>query len=420
MPADRHDDDILDARLDAARNDVLGRIDQPPIGALRARAHAHRVRRRRVATAAVATLAVLTGGAVALRPQLGGDGTDREPGIAAAPVSVAPSPSEFRITSGGITLIGLEDGAEVANLPGRIGQVAFVDESTGYVLNDCTGDPACARTLARTTDGGRHWETSPVDPDVEVTELNAFPGGTVVLGTAYGSLVSDNSGRDWRRVPHEGASTGAMTDGDVMCRRRQDGAFKTAALSTGGRAVALATQPALDVRWVAPAATAARAWWVAGVDHDGRAAVAVTYDSGKSWRLRSFEEGDVGGISVAVHDRDVYVIVTGADGALRAIHHSTDGDHFDRTRTGGAQAQPGSVSGEAVPLPDGRLLIAGGDGTWWVSSDHGTTFGRLSGALPPVGELRRTAAGWVADDLYSAGYVAFSTDGVTWRKLWIT
>ncbi|GAB7049972.1 WD40/YVTN/BNR-like repeat-containing protein [Catenuloplanes indicus] len=419
MPAE---DPSLDERLDAARNDVLGRISQPPLGALRARAHAHRTRRRRAAAAAVATLAVLTGGAVALRPQFGGD-TGRGTPIAAVPVTASPSASaDTSVTSSdGITLIGLEDGAEITELPGRIGQVAFVDKTTGYVLNDCTGDPRCTRTLARTTDGGRRWETSPVDTDLDITELNAFAGGTVVLGSKTESLVSGNSGRDWTRVPNEGSSAHSLTDGDVMCRRQAEGgAFKTAALSTGGRAVALATQPALDVRWVAPAATASRAWWVAGVDQAGKAAVAVTHDAGKSWDLHSFGTGGVEGISVAVRNEHVYVIVTGEDDAVLAIHHSTDGgDSFHTTRTAGSTGKPGSVSGEAVPLPDGRLLVASGGATWWVSADHGATFTKLTGPLPNVGDLRRTTAGWVAENLYGSGYVAFSTDGLTWQKLWI-
>ncbi|WP_033343718.1 WD40/YVTN/BNR-like repeat-containing protein [Catenuloplanes japonicus] len=419
MPAEEQP--TLDAQLDAARNDMLARIDQPPLGAVRARAHAHRARRRRVVTAAVATLAVLTGGAVALRPQLGGDGADRQAPIVAAPVSASPSPSATdEITTDGISLIGLTAGAEVEELPGRIGQVAFVDASTGYVLNDCAGDKTCVRMLARTTDGGRRWETSPVGTEQEITELNAFAGGSVVLTTTGGSLVSQDSGRTWSPGSDEGASTDALPDGDVMCRRPvENGAFKTAALSTGGRAVALATQPELDVRWVAPAATVSHAWWVAGIDHYGRPAVAVTRDSGQNWQLESFDVDGVTGISVAVRDRDVYAILTGDGDALKAIYHSDDGATFHPTRAAGSDLKPGSVAGEAVPLPDGRLLVASGGATWWVSADHGATFEKLTGAMPSVGELRRTAAGWVADNLYGTGYVAFSTDGATWQKLWI-
>jgi hypothetical protein len=412
----------LDAALDAARNDMLGRIDQPPLGALRARAHAHRARRRRIAAAAVATLAVLTGGAVALRPQLGGDAPERDTPIAAAPVSASPSTvPPTSVTGAGISLIGLTPDATVADLPGRIDRVAFVDQRTGYVLNDCAGDPSCVRTLARTTDGGLTWETSAIATGLEITELNAFPGGSVVLGTSAASLVSADSGRTWTEVPNDSESTDALPDGDMMCRRPlKNGAFKTAALSTGGRTVALATQPAFDVRWVAPAATGSRAWWVAGVDQHGDAAVAVTHDSGQSWQPTSFPVDGVTDVSVAARDGDVYVIVSGADDALLAIYHSTDdGVSFHRTRTAGTGAEPGSVSGEAVPLPDGRLLIASGGATWWVSADHGATFTRITDSLPSVGELHRTAAGWVADDLYGTGYVAFSTDGLTWQKLWI-
>ncbi|MFI5845872.1 hypothetical protein ACIA8K_39830 [Catenuloplanes sp. NPDC051500] len=418
MPAE---EPSLDARLDAARNDMLGRIDQPPLGALRARAHAHRARRRRIATAAVATLAVLTGGAVALRPQLGGNDTpDGGTPIAAVPVPASPSAPPSTVTGAGISLTGLDRDARVTDLPGRIGQVAFVDRQTGYLLNDCAGDSSCARTLARTTDGGRTWELDEIHTDLEITELNAFPGGTVVLSSATESLVSQNSGRNWAQVPDEGTSTNSLTAGDMLCRKEQGGAFKTAALSTGGRAVALSSQPAMDVRWVAPAASASGAWWVAGVGPFGKAAVAVTHDSGQSWKPAMFEVRDVGGISVAVRASEVYVLITGEGGGLTGVFHSTDGGGtFTPTRATAGAGDPVSVSGEAVPLPDGRLLIAGAGATWWVSSDHGATFTKLAGSLPAVGALRRTAAGWVADNLYGAGYVAFSTDGVDWQKLWI-
>jgi hypothetical protein len=72
-----------------------------------------------------------------------------------------------------------------------------------------------------------------------------------------------------------------------------------------------------------------------------------------------------------------------------------------------------------VPLLDGRLLVTGTDQRWYVSADDGRSFSQAAGSLPPVGRLARTDAGYVAYQLFSNGWAAYSADGSTWRKLQI-
>ncbi|GIG10333.1 RNA polymerase sigma factor [Catellatospora coxensis] len=74
-------------------------------------------------------------------------------------------------------------------------------------------------------------------------------------------------------------------------------------------------------------------------------------------------------------------------------------------------------AGEPVYLPDGRILVAGPESRFYLSGDQGASFTPVGGTLPNVGELRATTDGYVALDLFRAGWVATSTDGLTWHKL---
>jgi photosystem II stability/assembly factor-like uncharacterized protein len=173
----------------------------------------------------------------------------------------------------------------------------------------------------------------------------------------------------------------------------------------------LDSQPDLDVCSVVQAGGDGRSWWVGG-RAGAMAAAAATRDRGRTWRPQEFPVA--GSARVAALGPHVYALVTEADGRLRAVFHSDDGGaNFQRT---GERGLPPGVAGDPVPLLDGRLLIADPSGDWWLSADDGRTFKRAGGNLPVVGRLARTPGGFVAYDLWDAGWLAFSTDGSTWRK----
>jgi hypothetical protein len=75
----------------------------------------------------------------------------------------------------------------------------------------------------------------------------------------------------------------------------------------------------------------------------------------------------------------------------------------------------GTVVGDVVPLLDGRLVTAGPD--WQITGAPGTPLERAGGSLPWVYRIARTPGGWVAYNLFKAGWAAVSADGETWQKL---
>jgi hypothetical protein len=68
-----------------------------------------------------------------------------------------------------------------------------------------------------------------------------------------------------------------------------------------------------------------------------------------------------------------------------------------------------------VPVLDGRLVAAGPN--WYVSQEPGATMQGAGGTLPWVGRIQRSPGGWVAYNLFEAGWVATSLDGITWQKI---
>jgi photosystem II stability/assembly factor-like uncharacterized protein len=147
----------------------------------------------------------------------------------------------------------------------------------------------------------------------------------------------------------------------------------------------------------------------------------VTRDGGASWHLVPLDlsGGAIASTQVAVLGSHAYAVVLGPQRTIRAIFHSSDGGlSFSRMREAGA-GEPATLAGDAVPLLDGRLLVTTTERRWYVSADDGRTFERAEGNLPVVGRLARTPAGYVAYDLFGGGWAAFSSDGSTWRKLWI-
>ncbi|HEU5109446.1 MAG TPA: hypothetical protein VFT95_12965, partial [Micromonosporaceae bacterium] len=387
----------LDQSLAGSRAALLAGITQPPLERIGERAATIRRRRRAVrggAAAAVVAVAVLA----VIRP-----GGEPKPQVAQPPERLPVYVGE------GITINGLPDLAHAVDLPGTVSDVEFADPEHGYAVSTCEGDqPAdCRLSLAGTADGGRTWTfrrfPSGVDPR-ERPELEVFGPDRLLIRVGALVYASADGGQTWRETV-AGEQPASMRDGDVL--RPGPGGDGCA----GGRVVVwtadrgprgpLPEQPHLDVCQVVPAAGGS-AWWVGGSAY-GKAAVAVTRDRGATWQQRTLPLA--GSARVAVLGSHVYAVVVDAGDRLGAVFHSADrGATF--TRTGAADLPPG-LAGDPVALLDGRLLLVGTDGRWWVSKDDGRTFVRITGTLPAVGRLACTRAGYVAHDLFHGGWSAF-------------
>jgi len=416
--------DELDGRLRTARETLLAEIGPPDMGQVTRRAGT--LRRRRTATrlGGLALACVVVAGVLSLQPWGKADGGGPE-------VAATPTPyggPVYADTEVGITVNGMV--RDYANPAGSIVDVEFTDPDRGFaLLADCTPDEQCRHlTVAATADGGLTWQLSmpPYPMPVvrpELPDLMAYGTDRLVLAGAQ-PFDSVDGGRTWRpvpvAVPHlmATAPAGARLRVPPGCGPVQVWTFGS------GHDGDLANQPPIRPCWTNGEPAAGGVWWVGGIDlATGAPAVAVTRDAGKTWQRPELPGSAVGAapmawVQVSTLGAYAYAYVVGPDGQLGAIYRSVDqGQRFTRTRDGIGVGLPHMVSGEAVPMLDGRLLIASA-GRWFVSEDDGATFRPGNNLnLPAVGRLARTPAGYVALDLFGTGWSAYSSDGSTWRKL---
>ncbi|MGW4465583.1 WD40/YVTN/BNR-like repeat-containing protein [Micromonospora sp. NPDC004704] len=409
----------LDAHLARGRTDLLDRIEQPPLARIRHRAARRRRRGRGAAGGALAALAVT--GTLLLQPWT--PAADEPPPVAQAP------PGGPVYTDDGITINGLN--GPVTSVPGTITDIEFTDPDHGYLLSECVDVEPCPASVARTEDGGGNWQVTELPGATRGRtgmDLLAFPDGRLAVtgDTAYTSV---DGGRTWRvGTPAGTAAVGGFQPGDRLRGQAPGGSPDGDCGETVRvwRADPLADVGSLPVNgigvcWVATDATADGGWWIGGT-RDGHPVAAVTRDGGATWTETPLDtpDGRPGTVRVGVLGNRVYAVVLGPAGELRGVFQSTDGGgNFTRTSAGVPAGGPDRMTGDPVPLLDGRLLLSGADNGWYVSTDDGRSFGRATGNLPEVGRLARTDAGYVAYDLFVNGWVAYSADGSTWRKLQI-
>lgn len=172
-----------------------------------------------------------------------------------------------------------------------------------------------------------------------------------------------------------------------------------------------AARPALTAGWISPRPTAGGVWWAGGRDSGGLPTLAASSDGGATWQPRELPGARPGDAVTATVRGEQVVALTTREGRITGVYAGSD--TFTR-RSDGANLP---VDGEPVLLPDDRLLVASGS-RFQLSTDFGATFTAApDGGLPTVGALRATSGGYVALDLFRSGWVAVSTDGVTWHKL---
>jgi hypothetical protein len=444
----------LDERLKTCRQWLIESIDQPALSEVSARASALRRRRRRaLAAGTTALLAVM----VLLVAQPWQNGAGRRGPV--APAASAVPPGTPPVWSGlGITLTGIA--GAVRELPGDVVDVQYTDPEHGYLLTADCGDPrvACRIGFAATDDGGRYWQARPLPSGAGSAPVGKLPrllalGTRVVLAThpaggdaRFDRFLTEDAGQTWTPGsvdPVAGEQVESAPAGSRLWLSSPADPYSGCAAGPvlawpphGGQPLRLRTQPPIEVCWMAPAPDATGGWWAGGVEAgrgpgQGRPALAVTHDGGRTWRQTLLPEEDTGGYrtQVATLGSDAYAVVLGRThgsevGAptdrILAIYHSSDsGAHFEATRRSadaGREPAPGTLAGDPVPLLDGRLLLAGQDLAWYVSSDTGATFTRVPGLLS-TRRVSATPGGYVAYDLLGGGWAAFSVDGSAWFKI---
>ncbi|MEV0460237.1 RNA polymerase sigma factor [Catellatospora methionotrophica] len=177
---------------------------------------------------------------------------------------------------------------------------------------------------------------------------------------------------------------------------------------TGAKPPAPPGDPGFAITWAARGRTPSGLYWVGGMD-GGTAYLASTAD-GVRWQRHALP-GAPGAdrVTATVRGEDVLAFALKKNKIIavyagRVPVRVSDGAGF-------------TPLGEPVYLPDGRILTAGPESRFYLSTDLGATFTPAGGTLPTVGELRATSDGYVALDLFRAGWVAISPNGLTWHKL---
>lgn len=163
----------------------------------------------------------------------------------------------------------------------------------------------------------------------------------------------------------------------------------------------------LEPTWTAPRITPGGVWWTGG-RKDGKATLAHSSD-GLNWSFLPLEGGD--GVTATLRGDTVFALVLKGRSVVRAYRGNAEA--MSIVSDGGGI----SVLGEPVMLPDGRIIVADDVSKWQVSADHGGTWWPAGGDIPVLGGFRQTSDGYVALDLFRAGWIAISPDGVNWQKL---
>lgn len=164
----------------------------------------------------------------------------------------------------------------------------------------------------------------------------------------------------------------------------------------------------LEPTWTAPRITPGGVWWTGG-RLDGKPALAHSSD-GLNWKFVPLEGGG-DGVTATLRGDTVFAFVLQGMSVVRA--YQGNAESMPMVSDGGGI----SVLGEPVMLPDGRIIVTDSVSKWQVSADQGGTWSPAGGDIPVLGGFRQISDGYAALDLFRNGWVAVSTDGVSWQKL---
>ena len=188
-------------------------------------------------------------------------------------------------------------------------------------------------------------------------------------------------------------------------------------------------QPKLDVCWIGSAPTADGSWWVGGTAQGGGAPTVAVKRRNEDWGhffLPAVPGAPGAWAEVSTVGSEAFAtVVSGSNGDKDPLSRTVHAIY--RLPLGGTEFQPygdadasslGVIDGDLVPLLDGRL-VAASKGSWMVSKPDGTGFTPAEGSMQSVLRIQRTREYWAAINLFGGGWVGLSTDGVTWRKLFV-
>ena len=382
-------------------------VRQPVVTRVLDRARLRATRRRMLAGAAVAVLAV---GAVV--PLLRVEPPAASPAPATTPPPPAPEPTPNS----------------------AIYDIAFADERHGHALRADCGQFECDLDLMSTVDGER-WTAH------EVARVGKPPGSAgrlFVLGPGevavdwfpvddphrVGRVYSPDGGRTWTPVPVAARGTvreippGAVLEPTCVPRGTPTCELNVV-LPGSGRSARLASSPRLYRPFSGSVPIAGGRWWVAGQDPRTRAWVlAVSEDDGRTWTVSHLSwrgKADGPGWTVVAAGESLIATATGplapsTYGPMAFFRSDDRGRSW--TRTSGAV--PAGLAGIPVAASDGTLLVNTEDGRGLRSRDDGRTFTEVRPRFRGYAYWARCAYVAVSGQ---GSPVQYSTDGLHWRDL---
>jgi hypothetical protein len=372
-----------------------------------------RWRRRRAVTAAAATMvAALTAGGIGLATA-GGP-------TASAPVAPAASEDAGLPRPGILQWIGAADARHV------------------YAAHTACPDRSCPKWIVRllgSDDGGRTWTERHDRVSVIGLEVLA-PDVLVSAGPAPAAPhLSTDGGRTWRTATYVG--TPRPAGGVLYCAQMApDEACEVTVLDpAAGTYARLATPPAVTGIAEGVVETVGGAAWVAGTrvggTDEGRPAVAVTTDAGRTWSTHSFADaaGCVNGPCstevTTVDGRTAYVVVANDTDRRQNVYRHGAGGGWKRLD--GAGKVPYSALGGSTSfvLPDGthvmrEMVLDRPNLTrirYWAG--RGGTYRpiELAGLPASAYPIRRAPDGWYYTFANGDGGLYGSADGLHWTPI---
>lgn len=315
---------------------------------------------------------------------------------------------------------------------GNINWTGAADSRHLYAAVQACPDQSCPKTIVQlyaSDDGGRSW--APRGEAMALIDTTVVGPSTLVANIAGASTpnVSTDGGHTWTPARMHNPAETVPPGGTLICWTQPDTEWcRPYVVDPAGKWFApLAKPPALgrEAQW----APAGDRLWAAGTTPNGKPAVAVSTDAGRTWATETLDcpDADCTWATVApTADGDTaYAVVTapntrivyrgGVDGAWARVSTQKVSDEELRGGPRSFVTADGThVVYEYEPVGDIEGL------TFWAKSGSGTAYERVAmeGLPATVYPIRRAADGWFFT--WSNGSVRAlygSTDGRHWSVI---